>query len=81
MDEKTLAILREFRGKTCRCGKPKREKNAFCRWCYGSLPRDLQQAIYRHQGVEKFIAAHERACGCLDAMDALNQAKSERLKA
>ncbi|QNI34500.1 hypothetical protein H7849_11755 [Alloacidobacterium dinghuense] len=31
----------------CECGSTKVKKQSFCRRCYFSLPRELQQALYR----------------------------------
>lgn len=40
-------LLDELRGKTCRCGRPKKKLQTFCRDCYFALPASIRKALYR----------------------------------
>ncbi|MDP9269314.1 MAG: hypothetical protein M3P27_13465 [Acidobacteriota bacterium] len=39
---KDLALIREWRGELCRCGRPKKPKYTLCTSCYFMLPPKLR---------------------------------------
>lgn len=77
--EATVALVRELRGVTCRCGAPKVARQTFCKTCYAWLPRDLQQALYRLVG-NGYEEAYERGARIIDYIVAVDKAKIARLK-
>ena len=52
-------LVRELVGTACRCGKKKSARQTFCRACYFSLPKAMQQALYNRigHGYEQAYAA------------------------
>lgn len=53
-------VIHELAGIVCRCGRPKQERQTFCRKCYYSLPRPQQRALYQRVG-EGYEAAYVKA--------------------
>ena len=58
-------LIEELRGTDCRCGKPKKERETFCKSCYFSLPPDLRNRLYKGIG-EGYEAAYAVAANLLD---------------
>lgn len=43
-------MMHELGGIICRCGRPKQERQTFCRKCYYSLPGPQRRALYNRVG-------------------------------
>ncbi len=47
---------------TCECGRDKRSRNSFCRFCYNRLPPNMRHDLYKRVGagyVESHLAARK----------------------
>jgi hypothetical protein len=60
MNPATVELVRDLRGTLCACGRGKQTGNSFCYRCYGSLPKDMQRALYRLVG-DGYEAAYAAA--------------------
>lgn len=59
-------LLAELRGAECRCGGVKKPDMTLCGFCYRTLPRDLQNGLYRRLG-HGYENAYAAAANYLDA--------------
>lgn len=59
-------LLTELRGSECRCGNIKKPDMTLCGFCYRTLPRDLQNALYKRMG-HGYENAYAAAADYLDA--------------
>jgi hypothetical protein len=59
-------LMRELAGTTCRCGRPKRRRETFCRDCYYRLGPPQRRALYALVG-EGYEEAYEAAVASLSS--------------
>lgn len=62
-------LVKELRGKRCRCGAKKRERETFCKSCYYSLPGDKRHALYARIGAG-YEGAYASAVEYLEQLEA-----------
>lgn len=62
---KTIDLVNELRGTTCRCRANKKRGQTFCKACYYALPTKLRRALYRRVG-EGYEEAYAEAVNFLD---------------
>jgi CDGSH-type Zn-finger protein len=60
MTQRTLDLVHELSGLTCRCGHSKVAKQGFCHGCYVRLPDTLKSQLYRRIG-HGYEEAYDRA--------------------
>ena len=74
-----IEIIRTLGGLECRCKKPKRAHDSFCRWCYGKLPPTMQRALYQRVG-DGYEQAYGAAVDFLDEFERAEEAKRASIR-
>lgn len=61
MNALQIKLIKELKGKDCKCGAMKKEMQTFCKRCYFSLPPKMRDRLYDRID-EGYEAAYAAAC-------------------